>query len=103
MAALKVDSDFKEEILDWQYESGLKAIKFPNLYMIPYKLTSTGVVESRVALIDPEEQNQFFPATPFSEVDQPLQLGDQLIAVDGKPIAKIYELLKDLQNSKNKK
>lgn len=98
IATLKLEPDFKEEMLDWQHESQLKSAKFQNLYMIPYNMTIMGVIEHPLKFIDPDDEKEFFPAIPFSEINQPLLPGDQLIAIDGKSIIKAYEIMKDLQS-----
>lgn len=95
---LKLDSEFKEELIDWQFEAELNSIKIPNLYTIPYNLTNDGVVENEVRFIDKENQSEAFPDHPYSELEQPLMPGDRILAVDGRPISHSYELLKDLQH-----
>lgn len=94
---LKLDSRFKEELIDWQFEAHLNNTKFQKLYTIPYNLTNEAVVENQVKFIDKDKEMEAFPAHSYSEVDQPLQDGDIIIAVDGTPISHSYELLANLQ------
>lgn len=94
---LKMDSEFKEEMTDWQFESGLNSIKLPKLYTIPYNLTNEGVVENEMKFIDKEKELEVFPKYPFSSLEAPLLPRDKIIAVDGKPVKHSYELLADLQ------
>jgi regulator of sigma E protease len=95
---LKLDPNVKEELIDWQFEGQLKGTKFTHLFMIPYDLNNNGVIERKISFIDPDEEKQFFTSTLTSHLDEPLQKGDQIIAVEGKLIAKAYEILFNLQN-----
>lgn len=94
---LKLDSAFREELIDWQFESHLNNIRFQSLYALPYNLTNDAVVENAVKFIDEDKQNEAFPAHPFSEVETQLLPGDKIIAVSGAPITHAAELLKALQ------
>lgn len=94
---LKVDSAFKEELIDWQYEAQLNNTKIQRLYTIPYNITSENVVENEFRFIDIEEQNAAFPKAPFSDLEQPLLEGDKIIAIDGTAVAHAYQFLRELQ------
>lgn len=94
---LKLDSEFKEELIDWQFEAQLNGIKIQKLYTIPYNLNNEGVVESEVRFIDQENEEEAFPQYPYSILETPLQAGDRIIAVDGFPVAYSYEILLHLQ------
>ena len=94
---IKLDPRFREELVDWQFEAQLNSLKFQKLHAIPYSLNDDAVVEYQLQFIDKEKQNEAFPKTPFSEVEEPLQAGDVIVAVDGKPIKHSYELLAQLQ------
>jgi regulator of sigma E protease len=94
---LKLDSTFREELIDWQFESRLNNIRFQSLYALPYNLTNDAVVENAVKFIDADKQNEAFPAHPFSEVETQLLPGDKIIAVSGMPISHSADLLKALQ------
>lgn len=95
---LRPEPNFKEELRDWQYEAGLSYKKLPLLYAIPYDLTAECVVESRVRFIDDESEAQYFPKIPFSDLEQPLQNGDKIIAIDGNPVDHSYQIFARLQN-----
>lgn len=95
---LKIDASFKEELVDWQYEAQLKGKKLQELFVIPYNLTNDGVVENSISFIDPEMQTESFQKGPLAEVDAPLLVGDKILAVDGRPVQKAFELLAFLQN-----
>lgn len=94
---LKWDSEFKEELIDWQFEAGLNNEKIQSLFVIPYNLTSTGEIEARVEFIDKENEEEAFPSAPFSHLDSPLKIGDQIIAVNGVAVSLSYEILFQLQ------
>lgn len=97
---LRLDKDFREELTDWQYESGLQGKKLQNLYMIPYDLSNDSIVQSEVRFIDVENESEAFPKHPFSEITTPLLPGDKIIAVDGLPVRHASELLQKLQENR---
>jgi regulator of sigma E protease len=94
---LKMDSGFREELMDWQYEAALNGIKLQKLYTIPYNLTNDCVVENELKFIDRENGSEAFPKHPFSSLEEPLKPNDKIIAIDGKPVDFAYELLGQLQ------
>lgn len=94
---LKLDSSFKEELIDWQFEAQLKDVKMQQLFALPYNMTNDCVIENELAFIDSEKQQEAFPQVPFSDLEKPLLPGDVIIAIDGTPVEKAYQLLKDLQ------
>lgn len=97
---IKFDPEFKEELIDWQFEADLQGTKSQKLYVIPYNLTNDTVVENELLFIDPEKQKEAFAKISASAVDQPLLAGDKIIAIDGIAVEKSYELLKHLQSKK---
>lgn len=97
MQELKPDPVFREELIDWQFAAKLNNIKTPSLYTIPYNLTNDNVVENELRFIDKEKQQEAFPAHPFSSLGMSLEPGDRIIAVNGQPVSKAYELLAKLQ------
>lgn len=94
---LKLTPEQREELTDWQYESLLHKQKITKLHTIPYNLTSEGVVEARLSLIDPEHELQALTNERQMAIDAPLQVGDKIIAIQGTPIRQAYELLSTLQ------
>jgi regulator of sigma E protease len=94
---LKLDSEFREELIDWQFEAQLNGIKIQKLYTIPYNLNNLGVVEEPVKFIDKENEEEAFPKYPFSVLEMPLEAGDKILAVDGIPITYSFEILSHLQ------
>jgi regulator of sigma E protease len=94
---LKLDSEFREELIDWQFEAGLNQVRLQKLYTIPYNLNNECKVESQVKFIDIENQEEAFPKKPDSELDMPLQTDDVILAVDGSPVQHSYEILEHLQ------
>ncbi|NGX58502.1 MAG: putative zinc metalloprotease [Chlamydiae bacterium] len=97
---LRLDANIKEELADFQYESGLTDKKIRDLYSIPYDLTHDAVVENRLSFIDKEMSEEIFPKHPFSEREDPLLAGDRIIAVDGVPIKFAYQIFYQLQQNK---
>lgn len=95
---LRPEVEFREELNDWKFASGLQESKIENLYTIPYNLSYNGVVENPLRFIDREIEEQTFPAHPFSKADLPLEKGDKIIAVNGTPITYSYQLFNLLQN-----
>ena len=75
---------FKDEISDWHYALQSKQ-KLSDLYFIPYQVSSTGRVEATLSYIDDDSQKQ--PQWKGSPGNQPLRVGDQILAVDGMPIS----------------
>jgi len=93
----KLDSHVKEELIDWQFEAQLNGVKIQKLYAIPYNLNNEGVVENQIKFIDKDKEEEAFPKHPFSSLEQPLQQGDRILAVDGIPVNYSYEILSHLQ------
>lgn len=93
---LKLTGPERGEIDDWQHETGLKG-RLQDLYFIPYNLSPTAAVESRLPFIDEEDQTKAFQRCERCAYFNPLQEGDQILAVDGAPVHTAYELLEKLQ------
>ncbi len=94
---LKLSPEIKEEILDWQFEAKLKGAKLQKLYYIPYNLNNEGLVEGPLKFIDQEKDQEVFSKNPFGQVDQPLQEGDRILAIDGEEIHHAFQILSLLQ------
>lgn len=97
---LKLDANFREELVDWQFEAGLNYTRFQNLYALPYNLTNNAIVEHPVKFIDQENQEETFPPHPFSSLEMPLLPDDKIIAVNGIPVTHSADLFKELQTYK---
>lgn len=94
---LKLDPEFRDELMDWQFEAQLNNVKLPKIYTIPYRLNNECIVEGDFKFIDKEKEEEAFPKHPYSSVESPLLPRDKIIAVDGKPVKYSYELLAALQ------
>lgn len=94
---LKIDTEHKDELTDWQYDAELEDTKFLKLSYIPYNLDNYCRVENALPMIDAEQQERVFPKYPYSPRENPLQKGDLIIAVDGTPVKRTWELLQHLQ------
>ena len=83
---LSLSSELRGELSDWQYEAKLRSIRFGQLWYFPYNLTSDGIVEGSIPLLDNEAQ------------EEPLLLpGDQIVAVDGRKVKNSPEILQAFQ------
>jgi regulator of sigma E protease len=87
----------REELGDWHYALGLKGSAAEAIF-IPYTLSYEGVVTGRVAAFDHERQAELFPPSVQAAVNAPLQMGDRIIAVDGRPVSGALEIMEALQN-----
>lgn len=94
---LRLTPPSKEELTDWQYEAKLNQVKFRDLNTIPYDITNDNIVESRIPFIDHELEKEAFPATPYSELEEPLKVGDRVLAINGIAVPRAYNLLQYLQ------
>ncbi|NGX31365.1 MAG: putative zinc metalloprotease [Chlamydiae bacterium] len=78
----------KNELEDWAYE--LKVEKdAEELFFMPYMVSMSGVVESTL---------EFIEEKPFLMDEKSLQIGDRIIAVDGKKVTTAYDIFKALQS-----
>lgn len=96
---LRLDSQVKDELTDWQYAAKLNNMKLQDLYTLPYNLNNQAVVEGNVKFIDKENEEEAFPRFPYSALEEPLQPGDKILAVHNYPINNSSELLSQLQNN----
>ncbi|HSX26820.1 MAG TPA: site-2 protease family protein [Chlamydiales bacterium] len=94
---LKMSAYEKGEIDDWQHEAGIRG-RIQDLYFIPYNLSPNASVESRLEFIDEEDQTKAFKRCERCAYFNPLQEGDQILAVDGQTIRSSYEFLERLQS-----
>ncbi|MGA8163596.1 MAG: site-2 protease family protein [Waddliaceae bacterium] len=94
---LRPDPEFREEMIDWQYEAGIQEQGFHNIYAIPYNITYDGVIENVLRFVDKESQEEAFPVQLYSELEEPLNPGDKIAAVQGIPVSFSYDILRELQ------
>jgi regulator of sigma E protease len=91
----------RNELIDWQYEMRLppQLRKRPlDLYMLPYVINNEGYVETPLEFIDEESKQHAFPLHPYSStMEHPLLAGDRILAVDGVPVNRGYQVLELLQ------
>ncbi len=86
----------REDLEDWRYEANISE-KFSQLYFVPYLLSYDNVVEGTLHFIDERDQERVFTQCKRCSFFNPLRKGDQILAIDGKPIATSDELLSELQ------
>ncbi|WP_201457140.1 site-2 protease family protein [Chlamydia sp. 17-3921] len=78
----------RNELIDTQYEAGLKG-KWTSLYTLPYVINSYGYVEGELVPIDSE--------TPLPPSAKHLQIGDRIVAVDGTLVSSSADILRLVQ------
>jgi len=88
------------EISDWQHETGIKG-RIQDLAFVPYTFSSNGTVESRLDFIDEADQIKAFKKCQRCGFFNPLQEGDQILAVDGQKVQNSYQLLEQLQTRRS--
>ncbi|BAE81337.1 membrane-associated Zn-dependent proteases [Chlamydia felis Fe/C-56] len=81
----------RNELIDNQYEAGIKG-KWSSLYILPYVINSYGYVEGELQPIDPE--------SPFPSMEEKLELGDRILAIDGTPVSGSTDILRLVQSHK---
>jgi regulator of sigma E protease len=99
LADLKMTLPEKGEIDDWQHEAALKG-PLTELYFIPYNLSPTLDVESKLRFIEESDQKKAFAVCERCPYFTLMEEGDQIIAVDGTPVHSPHELLAGLQTRK---
>lgn len=99
LSDLKLSLPERGEIDDWQHEAALKT-KFQDLYFIPYNLSPTLEVESKINFIDEADQTKAFGQLQRSSYFRQLEEGDKILAIDGKAITTPYEFLSEIQSRK---
>ncbi len=82
----------KDEIVDWQFESGLRAEKLGKLLFLPYNLNPNCLVEGRLPFVDEDVESQV-----LTNGEELLRAGDRVIAVDGVSVRRAHEVLKAIQ------
>jgi regulator of sigma E protease len=97
VSEFKLNSDYLEEIEDWQHEAGLSG-NLLSLYFVPYNLTWDCRVEEAFSFIDSEEEEEAFSGV--SRKEDRLQVGDTIVAIYGEPVKKSYDLFKKMQKRK---
>lgn len=95
---LRLDPEYREELTDWQYDAGLEKIKLRELFTIPYNLDNENVVESRVAFIDQDGEEDAFPDINYSLIEGPLEPGDRILAINNQPIQHPAQLIDKVQD-----
>ncbi len=93
---LKINPLYKEELGDLKYEKRLTPA-LRDLFILPYRLTSSLTVESPLPFFE-GEPTVSSTAVSSNIVESSLKSGDQIIAIDGKPVHNLSELFVDLQS-----
>lgn len=98
LSEIKPEGEFRDEMIDWQYEAGLSGLKPQELMVLPYNLTSQAVVQAPVKFIDRDKASELWPETVYSAQEEPLKVGDKILAVYGIAVDSPAKLLKELQD-----
>ncbi|MES2121780.1 MAG: site-2 protease family protein [Chlamydiota bacterium] len=93
---LRITPAQRAELEDWQHEAVVKA-KLSDLFFIPYDLSVSCTVENALSYLNEEAVEQTSHSIVRSALEVPLQVGDQIVAVDGIAVTSSYALLKHLQ------
>ncbi len=94
---LRLTSLQRAELEDWQHEAQLKG-KVQDLFFIPYNLTAAAIVENTVAYLNAKSVEQEPSSSSRAPLEIPLQVGDQILAVDGMKVSSSYEMIHMLQS-----
>jgi regulator of sigma E protease len=94
---LKLSTDLRGEISDWQYESNLQSTRTNQLWFLPYNLTSDGVVEGATPLIDSESKAKEGQRPLYHDTLLP---HDHIVAVAGRPVSSAAEILSAFQEKR---
>lgn len=90
IADLKLPNDYRAELGDLKYESGIKK-PLKQMMTLPYQISSNLEVEVPLRYLDVEEAT-----TKVSSMSK-LLTGDKILAVDGMPVKNHKELFSQLQ------
>jgi len=93
---LMLSSRLKGDLIDWKYEAKIGG-ELEETRLLPYKITSSGVVQGEIPFIDAESRADFFALHPYSKTENPLQVNDKILAIDGVPFTTLPALLKQTQ------
>lgn len=95
---LELTTNQKDEISDWQFASQLTKTPLDKLWMLPYNLTEDCIVEGRLSFLDEEDASRAFPSPAASIAQEPLKIGDKILAIDGKSTSNTLDLMEELQS-----
>ncbi len=91
---LRLSQDFKNELDDWRHAAALSG-KLPDLYFIPYQITSAGVIEDAISFMNSNAEE----VTPISDhVAEKVQSGDRIVAIGGTSVQNVFDIFKLVQD-----
>ena len=90
----KISSDYRSELGDLKYEAKIKG-SIKDLLMVPYQVSRKLEVEVPMRFIEIDRR-----PVPFSShsIESKLQTGDKIVAIDGKPVSHLQDMLLGLQS-----
>ena len=91
----------RNELIDWQYEMRTPTAarkRSQNVFILPYIVNNEGYIEAPLEFADEESKQNHLPAHHYAPVkEHPLLAGDRILAVDGIPVSRGYQILDLLQ------
>lgn len=98
---LQMDSSQRNEFLDWKRALGINISGEP-LFFIPYEIDVLGTVKGKFSYIDSDlvDETTKFRDYMVPGLDNPLEVGDHIIAVNGQSVKNGLEIFKELRTNK---
>lgn len=94
---LRITSQQRAEIEDWQHEAKVKG-RISELFFIPYNLNSSCRIENSFSYLNEDSIEQKPQSLERADLEAPLRAGDQIVAVDGISVQSTYEMIHLLQS-----
>jgi regulator of sigma E protease len=99
LSELQIPNRLKDEFLDWKRALGIQKTN-DELYFIPYEIDVLGVVKGKLNLIDYDLLETNLNDLPYADLDQNLEVGDKIIAVNGVEVSNGVEIFNELKTNK---
>jgi len=93
----KLTQSQRGDLDDWRYEANLTEKKIDDLHFIPYVISYDNIVESKLNFIDKRDQEKAFGQCTRCNFFNPLQPGDEILAIDGLQVSSGGDLLSKMQ------
>ena len=101
LSDLQMDASQRNEFLDWKRALGTNISGEP-LFFIPYEIDVLGTVKGKFSYIDSDlvDETTKFRDYMVPGLDNPLEVGDHIIAVNGQFVKNGLEIFKELRTNK---
>lgn len=93
---LRLTSSQRGDLDDWQHASHVKG-KLSQCHFIPYAISPQGIVELPLTYLNDKSETQIFLPSPRATIQIPLEVGDQILAIDGARVVGASEIFRQLQ------